>query len=108
MDEPSKDLVTERYPKEDNESLRKSWEALPPEDRWKDAVYVQEDDGTMADSVDALGKAVIGHKIVEVRKGRFKAPGSYQPKDGLAFGLNVRVFEPNQEGLTEAFMELEK
>ena len=142
------------------------------------------DDGTMPASLDALGEAVIGHKIVEVRHGSFKPPKAWRPQTGLAllldnghivwmaeegdccaytavhvdtiikhidqidhvitgvgttegytqwhiyadlgdvlefevgwscgnpfyyaYGFNITIFEPNQEGLTETFKELER
>ena len=63
-------------------------------------VLDEDDDGTMPASLDALGEAVIGHKIVEVRHGSFKSPKAWRPQTGLALLLD--------NGLTEAFKELER
>lgn len=169
----SDELMKDRYPKEDLTHIPEGAEY------WEDAA----DNGTMSDSRDNLEKAIVGHKIVDVRYGSFKPTNSWYAQDGLAllldnghvvwvaeegdccaytsvdpktilkhidkidhvitgvgttngftewhiyadlgdvldfsvswsagnpfyygYGFTIQVFEPNQEGLTQVFLELE-
>jgi len=105
----STELVAERYPKEDLQKLRDEWEKREDADKWSDEEYIQEDDGTMPESLDALGQAVIGHKIVDVRKGRFKPEGSWSARDGLALLLdNGHIVWMAEEGDCCAFTEVDE
>lgn len=94
-----KELVVDRYPKEDL--------TVPTVDPDYGYSVDGRDDGTMADSRDNLAKAVIGHKIVDVRRGNFKAHDDWYSQSGLALLLdNGHIVWAAEEGDCCAFTEV--
>jgi hypothetical protein len=87
---PMSEMQTKRYPDENLENFKDEYG------------YTKDDDGTMPSSRDNLEKAVIGHKIVEVKHGTFRTPtgwGYLRSQTGLALLLdNGTIVWMKEEG----------